>query len=601
MVLTFYLQLLLLTLSSVASSRKVAHEPRHGLTIYDVAYAEKAAAQTSPPQNYTIEMPVDHFNASDDRTYQNRYWVNDTYYQPGGPVFLYDAGEGGVTPGLVLVILSEIVGNSTPMALAQKYNGVAIVWEHRFYGESLPFKLDSNGIATAGLDAYKYLTNEQALEDAVYLAQHFKPPTPALQSYWQALSPNSTPWVFIGGSYPGARAAMIRERNPETWFASWASSAPVEAQVDMSVYFNPMQQSMTSNCTADVHAAIDYADGVLLHGSEKEIDQLRNAIYMTGFVNPLKNVTLLNVTGPYAASAAEFSLWDVAQILAYAFELSPTAYQSNGFATALLPFCNYLEQYNPSSSGSLPSSISDPDAFVNWLNNSFDAKPTAAGIAATHNASTALNALLSASYAKMLDDNSTSSGSSSPFAAGDTASWTWQYCNEFGYFQTANASNPHNLISIFNNVSSEEQNFCKDTFSYAPAFPNVSAIVSKYGGWKMSPSNVMFSNGEVDPWRTLGVQADKKINPSAYVRNSTKEVPLCNQPPKAGEVFGQVYPGQVHAQDIIKVNYGNRTGVAPFDAGFELFTKAFDAWKPCFSGQPEIQTQTSGAGHRRPW
>jgi hypothetical protein len=40
----------------------------------------------------------------------------------------------------------------------------------------------------------------------------------------------------------GVRAAMIRERNPETWFASWASSAPVEAQVDMSVYYNPMQQ-----------------------------------------------------------------------------------------------------------------------------------------------------------------------------------------------------------------------------------------------------------------------------------------------------------------------------------------------------------------------
>jgi hypothetical protein len=35
---------------------------------------------------------------------------------------------------------------------------------------------------------------------------------------------------------------MVRERNPEIWFASWASSAPVEAQVDMSVYFNPMEQ-----------------------------------------------------------------------------------------------------------------------------------------------------------------------------------------------------------------------------------------------------------------------------------------------------------------------------------------------------------------------
>lgn len=51
----------------------------------------------------------------------------------------------------------------------------------------------------------------------------------------------------------GARAAMIRERNPETWFAGWASSAPVEAQIDMSVYFNPMEQvgHQTNNILLD--------------------------------------------------------------------------------------------------------------------------------------------------------------------------------------------------------------------------------------------------------------------------------------------------------------------------------------------------------------
>ncbi len=88
------------------------------------------------------------------------------------------------------------------MALARKYNGLAIMWEHRFYGESLPFPVDNrSGLALNGYDAYKYLTNEQALEDTVYFAQNFKPPT--MQQYWSALSPSQTPWVFIGGSYPG--------------------------------------------------------------------------------------------------------------------------------------------------------------------------------------------------------------------------------------------------------------------------------------------------------------------------------------------------------------------------------------------------------------
>jgi hypothetical protein len=32
-------------------------------------------------------MPIDHFWNKTDETYMNRYWVNDTWYEPGGPVF----------------------------------------------------------------------------------------------------------------------------------------------------------------------------------------------------------------------------------------------------------------------------------------------------------------------------------------------------------------------------------------------------------------------------------------------------------------------------------------------------------------------------------
>lgn len=104
--------------------------------------------------------------------------------------------------GTVLVILAEYVGPSAPMALARKYDGLAVIWEHRFYGESLPFNVDSaTGYASGGQTAYKYLTNEQALEDTVYFAQNFKPTN--LQQHWTSLSPNRTPWVIIGGSYPG--------------------------------------------------------------------------------------------------------------------------------------------------------------------------------------------------------------------------------------------------------------------------------------------------------------------------------------------------------------------------------------------------------------
>lgn len=40
-----------------------------------------------------IDVPVDHFDASDTRRFSTRYWTNDTFYEPGGPVFWFDAGE----------------------------------------------------------------------------------------------------------------------------------------------------------------------------------------------------------------------------------------------------------------------------------------------------------------------------------------------------------------------------------------------------------------------------------------------------------------------------------------------------------------------------
>lgn len=38
-------------------------------------------------------------------------------------------------------VLQEADGiQSSVMALTRKYNGLAILWEHRYYGESIPFQ-----------------------------------------------------------------------------------------------------------------------------------------------------------------------------------------------------------------------------------------------------------------------------------------------------------------------------------------------------------------------------------------------------------------------------------------------------------------------------
>lgn len=75
---------------------------------------------------------MDHFNSSNNATYENRFWVDASHYQPGGPVVLLNYGESGVTDGVVSTYLG---GSASNMAIAQRYHGIGVVLEHRYYGE----------------------------------------------------------------------------------------------------------------------------------------------------------------------------------------------------------------------------------------------------------------------------------------------------------------------------------------------------------------------------------------------------------------------------------------------------------------------------------
>ncbi|KAK0728833.1 serine carboxypeptidase S28-domain-containing protein, partial [Lasiosphaeria miniovina] len=221
-------------------------------------------SEYTPPEvpQYNVSMPLDHFNASDRRTFINRFWVNDTYYKPGGPVILADFGEGTVTDDMVATILAELGGHvaTAPMELARELGGVAMVLEHRYYGYSQPFRLTSTT---------SYSTNElpQALEDVVYFASRhvsradlgLNTVLAAPNATWQ-LHPSRTPWIWASGSYGGSRGVWLRIRNPEVIYAVWASSAPVECRPDGSAYFNSIYRSMASNCSADVQAVVRHVD-----------------------------------------------------------------------------------------------------------------------------------------------------------------------------------------------------------------------------------------------------------------------------------------------------------------------------------------------------
>jgi hypothetical protein len=61
-------------------------------------------------------------------------------------------------------------------------------------------------------------------------------------------------------------------------FASWASSAPVNAQVNMSSYYEAVERGIPQNCSADFATAIKFFDASITGTNSTLISEIKNAV-----------------------------------------------------------------------------------------------------------------------------------------------------------------------------------------------------------------------------------------------------------------------------------------------------------------------------------
>ncbi|KAJ3105179.1 hypothetical protein HK100_003934 [Physocladia obscura] len=180
---------------------------------------------------------VDHFGNQQgvNGSWFNQYYlISDAYYKPGGPIFLFIAGESVADASFISGGLGSLVSTLLP-----RYNGLAVSLEHRFYGASSDVL--GRSVPTVDLNpatSLKLLTAEQSIEDMANFIRQF--PT-----VFPQYNVTDNKWISIGGSYPGSLSAWLIEKHPELIHGAHAASAPVLLELDFWRYSYDVDAGMT--------------------------------------------------------------------------------------------------------------------------------------------------------------------------------------------------------------------------------------------------------------------------------------------------------------------------------------------------------------------
>ncbi|KAM9663675.1 putative serine protease K12H4.7 [Trichechus inunguis] len=191
---------------------------------------------TKHPTDGWFVQKLDHFSQKDSPFWQQRYFINDDFHKPGGPVFLMIGGEAAANR-------NWISRNYAWITYAQRLGALCLFLEHRFYGHSQP----TGDLSTASLHS---LNSRQALADIVNFRTEI--------AKQMGLTKNK--WVAFGGSYAGSLAVWSRVKHPNLFAAAVGSSAPIQATVNFYEYFEAVHRILTthnSECAKTVKEAID--------------------------------------------------------------------------------------------------------------------------------------------------------------------------------------------------------------------------------------------------------------------------------------------------------------------------------------------------------
>ena len=226
-------------------------------------------------KEFIYTAPLDHFSKDNTETFTVRYWVDMSCSKSGdsSPMFVQMGGEGAAG----CVPCSD--------GLSQKYNGISVAVEHRFYGKSVPM----GGLTSKNLP---FLTVDQNLEDT--------------KAIIEILNPNKKHRVIThGGSYSGGTASWFRTHYPDTTFASISSSGVVNALIDFVEFDESIMEALTNyekfpNCLDSLLQVFDDIDQL----SDDKLQDLKSNPFNAS--NLVSDVDFFYMVADAAAMAVQY-------------------------------------------------------------------------------------------------------------------------------------------------------------------------------------------------------------------------------------------------------------------------------------------------------
>lgn len=162
-----------------------------------------------------FETKTSHYGLAPGETFQMRYLIDDSYYLNTSmgsdtlprPILFYCGNEGDIY---------QFYQNSGFMTqtLAEKWGGLVVFGEHRYFGGSWPF--DNKNKAMEGSNK-QFLTVDNVLMDYNELIKSIK----------LEYGASDKAVIAFGGSYGGMLAAWMRMKYPQTIQGALAASAPI--------------------------------------------------------------------------------------------------------------------------------------------------------------------------------------------------------------------------------------------------------------------------------------------------------------------------------------------------------------------------------------